>query len=527
MNFRFVILQLGLIFGVLAAALLAVACWSGIEAWITTNDSSTNTEWYACISLVMSAGISAVMGGIMWIFTRRNSITQFGRREALLMVGLSWLVGAAIAGLPFFIWAHLINQQPVILESFNSQPHIFNSFIDCYFEAMSGLTTTGATVLTHIGNIPQGILLWRATTHWLGGLGIVVLFVAVLPSLGVGGKKLFRVETPGPTPEGVRPQIGETARILWLIYLGMTIAEIIALKLAGMNWFDSVCHTFATLATGGFSTSDASVGGYKSSMIDTIIIVFMVLAGVNFALYYQLIQKRFNVIWKDTELRVYIIILLLGSIIMFLSLTGNPVSTTDGQTINHASMPQALRYGVFTSVSVQTTTGFCNADFNKWPLFAQGTLLLLMFIGSSAGSTGGGIKVIRLVIAIKVMASEIERSFRPNVIRSLKIANIQISPELRQATLAYIIGVVIIFVAGTGLLLFIETDNAIDFRTAISASAATLFNVGPGLSRVGAIENYAWFHPISKIIMSILMAIGRLEVFAIVVLFTPRFWRGD
>ncbi|MBL1218729.1 MAG: TrkH family potassium uptake protein [Planctomycetes bacterium] len=525
--------QLGLLLLVLSGAIFIVALWSGFELVFASADIAAG-ERQAFIPLLLSAGIGCAIGVGLTIphqLTRRagQHTAQIGRREALLLVAMSWLIGAAVAGLPYFLWAHMTDHDtPAGLSaSVVENEHIWQSFADCYFEAMSGLTTTGATVLSSIEVIPRSILLWRATTHWLGGLGIVVLFVAVLPSLGVGGKKLFRVESPGPTPEGVRPHIRETARILWFIYCGITLAEILALWFAGMSWFEATCHTFATLATGGFSTLNASVGGYRSVSVDVIIIVFMLLAGVNFGLYDHLIHRRFKSFYRDPELRLYLIILAIGSAIVVISLLNTPITTTTGETLD-PSVGSAVRHGVFTVVSVQTTTGFCTADFNNWPQIAQGTLILLMFIGASAGSTGGGIKVIRVLIAMKVMVREIERSFRPSVIRSVKAGHTTVAPELKLATLGYILGVILIFLAGMFLLLFFERHHeTMSFDTALSASAATLCNIGPGLGLVGAVENYSWFSMPSKIVMSLLMAVGRLEVFAIVVLLSPRFWRGD
>jgi len=347
----------------------------------------------------------------------------------------------------------------------------------------------------------------------------------VLPSLGVGGKKLFRVEAPGPEPEGVRPHIRETARVLWLIYVGLTIAETVALRMAGMNWYDAVCHTFTTMATGGFSTSDASVGGYRSGAIDVIIIVFMVCAGINFGLYYQLIRGRIKSVLKDTELRGYFAILLLGSIVVGISIHGHRLVTTTGSACD-ATTSNAALYGAFQAVSMQTTTGFCTADFNQWPLLARSVLMLLMLVGASAGSTGGGIKVIRILVCFKVLLSEIERVFRPNVIRPVKIGTTTMDPDLKLGTVAYVLGILVLFALGTGLLTVLEPPDRINFTTAASASIATLCNIGPGLGLVGALENYAWFTDGSKIVMSLLMALGRLEVFAIIVLFMPRFWRG-
>ncbi len=511
MNVRYVLRQLGLLFIVLSAVLVAISGWAVIELFRGHGD-----ERAPLVAFALAAGVVMVVGAGLWFLTRPTS-HQLGRREALLLVALSWLVGALLAALPFYFWAHL--------DPSAGADHVFTSPIDCYFETMSGLTTTGATVVVGIDTLPRSILLWRAMTHWLGGLGIVVLFVAVLPSVGVGGKKLFRVEAPGPEPEGVTPHIRETARILWIIYLGLTVIETLALRLAGMGWFDAVCHTFATLATGGFSTRDASVGGFNSLAVDIIVIVFMILAGVNFGLYFQMIRGRFTSVWRDAELRAYLGILLLASAFVVVGIAGEPITLTTGET--HApSIGRAVQEGVFTTVSLQTTTGFCTADFDRWPFAVKALLVLLMFVGGSAGSTGGGIKVIRILIAFKVMVAELERAFRPNVVRPIKIGAGTVTPELRLGTVAFVLGHILLFGAGAGLLMLLEPEGVMTMTTAATASVATLCNIGPGLAKVGAVENYAWFTAPSKMVMCLLMVLGRLEVFAILVLFVPRFWRS-
>ena len=511
MNFRFVFRQLGLVFIILSSGLVCVAGWSALQLARGHHGEGRPLEAFA-ISAV--AGLTA--GALLWALSRPRT-WLFGRREALLLVAMSWLIGAALAALPFFVWAHLA------ADAFRD--HSFQAPINCYFEAMSGLTTTGATVLTNISAMPRSMLLWRASTHLPGGLGIVVLFVAVLPSVGVGGKKLFRVEAPGPEPEGVHPHIRETARILWLIYLGLTVMEILGLRLAGMDWFDSVCHTFAPLATGGFSTIDHSIGGHDPLAVNIIVILFMVLAGVNFGLYFQLIRGQFRGVWRDSELRAYLAILFVASVIIVLCVAGQPIVLTTGEH-QPPAITTAIRHGVFTTVSLQTTTGFCTADFNRWPFAAKALLVVLMFVGASAGSTGGGIKVIRILIAFKVFVSELERVFRPNVVRPVKVGRATVTSEMRLAVIAYVLGIILLFGAGTGLLKVLEPPGTIDMTTAASASAATLCNIGPGLAKVGAVETYAWFTAQSKFVMALLMALGRLEVFAILVLFVPRFWRN-
>lgn len=513
MNYRLIIRQLGLLVLVLSVVLFGIWIWSAIALHFS-NDAVLALLWSTCISVILGLALY-LFGGSK---KGKQGTGAMGKREALLLVSTSWFVGAIVSALPFLIWAR----------SSEESNHPFASIVNCFFESMSGLTTTGATILTDISTVPAPLLFWRSMIQWLGGLGIVVLFVAILPSLGAGGKKLFKVEAPGPEPEGVRPHIGETARILWLIYLCLTGVEIVAYWLAGMTWFDASNHALTTLATGGFSTQNASVGAYNSRTIDIITIVFMVLAGANFGLYYAAVKGKLRIIWSDVEFRFYLFLLTAGSIIVVFSLlgSGQPLESTTG-IAQELSVGDAITQGVFEVVSQQTTTGYANANFDSWPFMAKAVLLMLMFVGGCAGSTGGGIKVIRIWIALKVMLSELERSFRPNVVRPLKVGKSAIDPELKLATIAYVLGVLVLFAVGSGVLMILESGNPkCTMTTAATASVATICTVGPGLAKVGAMENYEWFSDTSKLFLCVLMTIGRLEVFAVLVLLTPKFWRS-
>jgi trk system potassium uptake protein TrkH len=506
-NYRFILKQLALLQLVFSASVLAVTIFSGVELLVGRDD-----EHAALIALIATVSTSAAIGGVSFWVTR-DAKGYLDRREALLLVALSWILGAVLAALPYYLWALRLDE------------HVFHSPVACYFEAMSGLTTTGATVLSDIEALPRSLLLWRSITHWLGGLGIVVLFVAVLPSLGVGGRKLFRVETAGPTPGGVHPHIRETARALWYIYAGLTLAAVLALVLAGMDLFDAVCHAMSTLATGGFSTRNASIAAYTSDIVRIILIVFMVMAGVNFGLYHQLIKRRWREVIRDPELRTYFIILGASSAIIAIWLYARPITMLGGEQIESAGAWDAARSATFTAVSIQTTTGFCTADFDLWALPVQSVLVLLMFMGGCAGSTAGGIKVIRIWIALKVMLAEIERVFRPYVVRPVRISGRTIDNELKLTTLAYVLGIIVLFVLGAGAIMLLE--EGVDFATAATASVASLCTIGPGLSQVGATQNYGWMGAPSLGVLSVLMLIGRLEIFAILVLLTPTFWRSD
>lgn len=521
MNYAIIINQAGLLGVLLSGIMLATSgVFLGLQRYVVRH----NIDPSAINALFIAGAAGLVVSGGAWFLTRGRS-KHFGRREALLLVALSWLGGALLGALPFWIWAI---SRPDALD-----PHPFESFVNCYFESMSGLTTTGATVLSNIESLPSSLLLWRAFTHWLGGLGIVVLFVAVLPGLGVGGKRLFQIEAPGPVPEGLQPHIRETARWLWMIYVGLTIAEIMLLwQVAGMDGFDAICHTFATLATGGFSTMNASIGAYHHTpAVDVIVIVFMLLAGINFGLYYRLCRGNLSAIRDDVEVRVYLGMLLAGMVIVCgaLALSHTPLVMTDKVTLE-SSYGEILRQGIFTTISVQTTTGFCTADFNQWPFIAKAVLLVLMFVGGSSGSTAGGIKVIRIWLAIRVLSAEIERVFRPHIVRPLRIGGRSVPEELRLGAVAYVLGILLLFGLGSITIMSLEQLNPesdCDIISAATSCVATLCNVGPGLGKVGAVENYAWFSTGSKMVMCILMALGRLEVFAIIVLLSPAFWKRN
>ncbi|MDH3583539.1 MAG: TrkH family potassium uptake protein [Phycisphaerae bacterium] len=548
MNYRFVVSQLGLLLIVLSAVLVGIAGWEVVDVWIGAGTSLVATE-----ALLSSVGLGLVIGGVMWWSGRGGRVDryQFGRREALLLVSLSWIAGAALAAMPFWLWALLERGVPA--------SHPFKNYVDCYFEAMSGLTTTGATVLGDIESLPRGLLLWRSLTQWLGGLGIVVLFVAVLPMVGVGGKKLFHTEAPGPTPSGMRPRIAETARLLWIMYLGLTGAAILGLWFTGMSWFDSICHTFSCVSSGGFSTRDASVGAFSTAST-VVIIIFMVLSGVNFGLYFRLLRGSVKSIWADTELRFYIGMIVFGAAIIIFSLMfigdpmastklvldeqGNPVMTkriesvTDefGHTVvfenevpKRIAIPvdlgHAVEYGVFNSVSIHTGTGFCTIDYNRWPFAAKATLVLLMIFGGCAGSTTGGLKVVRVWLSLKIVLAEVERVFRPNVVRPLRFGSTAVDTDLKLQVLAYVLAYFLVWVIGSYLVMLFEAGHPrCDYMTAASASMATLGNIGPGFGAVGAVENYGWMTSSSKGVLSVLMLLGRLEVVTVFVLFVPRFW---
>lgn len=512
MNVRFVANQLGVLLLAMAAGFIGLAAFAGVSARLAPDGGP---EAAAAVGFLISAAAGLAVGGGLWLGTRCTE-KRLGRREALLLVGLTWLVGGVLAALPFRLWAGL---DPTVAPD---QP--FRRFVDCWFESISGLTTTGATVLSRIQDLPPSLMLWRALTHWLGGLGIVVLFVAVLPSLGTGGKKLFRVEVSGPRHEGVKPHISETSRSLWRIYLLLTAACFLGYVVFGMSWFDAACHAFSTLSTGGLSTRDASLGYYDSLGIDLVCITFMLAAGVNFNLYHHLAHGRWRPVFTDVELRTYLLSKLLVALVIAVPLIGRTLISTTGEAVQ-GTAAAALRHAGFATVSMHTGTGFGTIDFELWPSFLTMILVGGMFVGGCAGSTAGGIKVIRFWVALKVMAAELEKAFRPDVVRPVKIGSGTIDPEMKLSVLAFLLGFLVVFLGGAMAVQLAEGPDC-SMLTSTTASLACIANVGPGLGLVGPTENYGWMSPTSKVVLSLLMVLGRLEFFAIVVLFTPRFWRG-
>ncbi len=510
MNFRLVSQQLGLLLLVLSGILLVLV---GVDLLLWRDDTATLQ------ALLAAAGVGLVAGALMFLL-RFGAPRHIGRREALLLVATSWGLGAALAALPFFFWAHFSDAGV-------GSP--FRNYADCYFESMSGLTTTGATVLKDIDTLPDALLLWRSLTHWLGGLGIVVLFVAVLPMLGVGGKRLFQVEAAGPSHEGVRPHIRETARVLWYVYLGLTFAAFGAFFIATeMDLFDSLNHALSMMSTGGLSTRDASLGHYDSSSVDFIASFFMLVAGINFALFYQMTQGKWRLAWSNIELRVYLILKIVVIAIVTVNLLGTSIVSTTGRVLEDASWFNALRHATFATVTWQTGTGFGAADYDLFPYLSKALLVGLMFVGGCAGSTAGGVKVVRLWIVLKILAAEIEKAFRPDVVRPIRLGSVAIAPELKLASLAYVLGFFFTIGIGAVLVQVVEgPDGQCGYLESLTASLSCLSNVGPGLGEVGATNNYGWFSTPAKIILCVLMALGRLEFFAILVLFTPRYWRGN
>jgi len=483
-------------------------------------------EWQGLRGLLLAVTCSLVVGGSLCFVGRRETGTIL-RKEAMAVVGLGWILAGILGGLPY------------LFSNTMRSPDEHMSYVDAIFESVSGFSTTGASVLTELEDpalVPRCVLFWRSFTHWLGGMGIIVLFVAVLGQLGAGGKALMRREVPGPLNESVRPRVRETAVFMWVIYVLISLVLNILLMAEGMNLYDALCHTFGTMATGGFSTRNGSIGAFDSPLVECTIIVFMILAGTNFSLYFLMFKKRavgngdsrrphFALLFQDPEYRVYLMILAVATLALTFSVYRNG---------HYEQLWTSLRHSAFQVTAIMTTTGFGTEDFARWSPYPRALLLILMFIGGCSGSTGGGIKVIRYILFVKILRLEIEQAYRPNVVRPLRIGDHGVDSALRHEVLVYFALMLCTFTVSWVLLLAIEPDtqwqddanlSSDKLVDCASAVAATLNNIGPGLGVVGPHANYTGFSPQAKLLLSLLMLLGRLELFAILVLFSGSFWK--
>lgn len=445
--------------------------------------------------IFLSAVITAVVGGLFYWTTRFK--TDLTIREGFAIVTMAWAATAFFGALPYLLTGTI------------------TSPVAAFFEAMSGFTTTGATVFSEVEALPHGILFWRSLTHWLGGMGIIVLVIAVLPFLGVGGMQLFRAEVPGPTPERLRPRITQTAKLLWLVYFGLTAVETVLYKLGGMSLFDAVNHSFATMATGGFSTKNASLAHWDSAYIHWVTIAFMYLAGVNFTLHFRAVSGSFD-FFKDQEWRffTYIVVCATAAIAIVNFVAGGYASTGAGAET-------AIREAAFQAVAIITTTGFVSADYELWVPGAQLCLFALFFVGGMAGSTGGGIKTMRVLLLLKQTANEIRRHLHPKAVLLTRVGRKPVKEQVLANVVGFVMLYLLLCLAGAvtmGLL-------GMDLETAIGASIATLGNVGPGFGDVGATDNYGWMSSPALAILSFFMLVGRLEIYTVLLLFHPETWK--
>jgi len=474
MNFR-------LIESVLGWLLLVYAAIMGIPFFCALLEKESSS-----VPFLITIALTGVVGFVLTKHGHKEG--RMGIREGFAIVSGAWILTSLSGALPFYLSTAV------------------PSYLDGVFETVSGLTTTGASV------IDKSILLWRSLTHWLGGMGIIVLFIVFLPKIGAGAVHLFNAEVPGPMAERVLPRIRDNATRLWQIYVGLTVLEIVLLMLAGMSWFDSVNHSFATMATGGFSTKNSSIMYYNNSLIELIIIVFMIIAGGNFGLYFLAWSRGLKHIWRDTEFRIYLSIIAIATLAISLSLW----------LVENKEIVSSLRLALFQVASIMTTTGFASDDFNKWPSLAKIVLILLMFIGGSAGSTAGGIKVARMILLMKLGWAELRRAVHPRAVTSINYGGKHVD-SLRLNTVAVFFFLFMTIFALAAILL---SATGLEPFDAMSAAAATLGNVGPGFGVVGPTTTYSSINAFGEVVLIFCMLLGRLELFTLLVVLQPEFWRS-
>ncbi|MGD9250274.1 MAG: TrkH family potassium uptake protein [Desulfobacterales bacterium] len=437
--------------------------------------------------------LTLACGAALVLCFRRAPSNQLSQREGMAIVALGWTAVGFFGALPFYFEGE------------------FPTVADAFFESVSGFTTTGASVLTDIEAVSRGLLFWRSLIQWLGGMGIIVLSIAILPFLGVGGMQLYKAEVPSPVPDKLQPRIRDTAAILWKVYLLMTAAETLLLWAGGMTLYDALCHAFTTMPTGGFSTKNASLAHFNSVYLDLVVIVFMILAGINFSLHYQLLRGRPLAFWQDAECRYFL------GIVVVLTL----VVSFDIWRAVYAHITEALRYGCFQVVSIMTTTGFATADYEKWPAMSQIILLICMFLGASAGSTGGGMKILRVMLCFKFCYKEIFSLIHPHAVSHVKIAGKTVPDDVMRS----IFGFLALYMGLFAVCAILLAGLGVDFTTAIGAVASCIGNIGPGFGMVGPVENYAQIPYLGKWLLIWCMLLGRLEIYTVVILLVPEFYR--
>jgi len=452
-------------------------------------DSSDKT------GILTSILITLVVGFVMSRVSKYKDQDIQGK-EGLAIVGFGWILVSVFGALPFVLSGTI------------------PSWVDAFFETVSGFTTTGASIVDNIESFPKGVLFWRSFTHWIGGMGILVFTVAILPMLGLGGFLVYKIESPGPMAERIVPRVRDTAKILYTIYTVITIIQVILLVLGGMPLYDSILHTFGTVGTGGFGIKSNSIGYYKSTYIHLVIGTFMIMCGTNFSLYYSIIKGKWRDVIRDQELRQYLGIILVSVLLIAIDIY---------ESMNYNNFGLALRDSYFQVGSIITTTGYATVDFDKWPTFSKLILFALMFIGGCAGSTAGGMKNIRILILIKAIRREFYKMLHPRAIIPIKVNDRSISSDTVIGTSAFFMLYILIFILGT---IVISLDG-VDFESSTTAVAATLGNIGPAFGVAGPARNYSQFSNMSKLFMCGFMLLGRLELFTLIIMFNPRIWKSE
>ena len=438
--------------------------------------------------------VTTIMGAVMIFISKKAGKHDYiNQREGIAVVALGWLGVGIFGALPFFLAPD------------------FSTYTDAFFESVSGFTTTGSSVMTNIEGAAPSLLFWRSLIQWLGGMGIIVLSLAILPFLGVGGIQLYKAEVPSPVPDKLTPRLSDSAKILWMVYAGMTFLLILFLYFGGMNLFESICHGLTTLPTGGFSPKNLSIAHYDSAYFDYIITIFMLLAGINFSLHYQILRGKGLAFWKDAECRFFLCAVLVGTLIITLN-TWGPL---------YDSFSKAFRFAIFQVVSIVTTTGYATADYELFPGLSQVLLFFGMFMGASAGSTGGGMKCARIIVCIKYCYRELFKLIHPRSVSHIKLNNTLIPEELLRSILGFIVLYILIFIIATALL----SSLGVDLLTSLGAVASCIGNIGPGLGSVGPTENFAHLPQAGKWLLCWCMLAGRLEIYTVIILLVPEFWK--
>ncbi|WDP92922.1 MAG: TrkH family potassium uptake protein [Desulfobacter sp.] len=442
----------------------------------------------------IAMGLTMAMGMVLTLASvRAQGHTYINQREGMAVVALGWLSVGLFGALPFFMAPDFAN------------------YTDAFFESVSGFTTTGSSIMTNIEGAAPSLLLWRSLIQWLGGMGIIVLSLAILPFLGVGGIQLYKAEVPSPVPDKLAPRLSESAKILWMVYAGMTLLLCVFLYLGGMPLLESACHALTTLPTGGFSPKNASIAHYDSAYFDYVISAFMILAGINFSLHYQLLRGRPLAFWRDSECRFFLGMVVLLTVFVTLNTLG-PVYNT---------LEEAFRFATFQVASIVTTTGFATADYEQYPGFSQAIIFFLMFMGASAGSTGGGMKCARIMVCCKYCYRELFKLIHPRSISHIKVNNTIIPEDLLRSIFGFLALYILIFVVAAMSL----AAMGVDLVTALGATASCLGNIGPGFGTVGPAENFAHLPQLGKWLLSWCMLAGRLEIYTVIILLVPEFWK--
>ncbi|MCP4653622.1 MAG: TrkH family potassium uptake protein [Candidatus Omnitrophica bacterium] len=533
MNKKFIIFSVGKLLEILAFILIIPAAITLFE--IKQKHLLVAILDYRLVGFIIAIISSFVTGNILKTFGS-SELSDSGIKEGFAIVTFSWLSLTFFGAIP--LMSYFLHQSANI-----SIITFLSAFTDSYFEIMSGFTTTGATVISNVEILPSGILFWRSLTHWLGGMGIITLALAILPAFGIASYQMFKGEVPGPTAERLKPRLAQTAKILWSTYAMLTLLEVIFLRIGGMTTFDALCHSFGTMATGGFSTKNASIAAYNSPFIEWVIIVFMFLAGMNFIIHYRILFfRKFDILQNNREFHFYFFIILIAILasVTVLAVKGVNSKSQIAQSFRNQpltekaidkkitnedarieSFSDKLRHSAFAVVSITTTTGYCSADSDVWPNFIRYLLVILMFFGGCAGSTGGGIKMIRIMVIIKSAFREIKALIQPRIVLPLKIAKKTLAEKQVQNILGFTMLFLAFFtVCSLAMSLFIE-----DFTTSFTSVAATMCNIGPGLSGIGATENYAWIPLGGKWILVLCMLLGRLEIYTVLIAFAPISWK--